>query len=198
MANWFPMALKEAARAWLMNLPAESISSWEDLCKQFVANFMATYERPATKNDLKAVRQRPGETLRAFIQRFSQIRNRIPKISSEEIISAFSAGVTDTRMKEKLSINDDLTSVVRLFEIADRCAKAEEGRLFLHDAPGVTPGAPPAKGKSKEHKRKEPAILAAEPEQKHRRRRQGRPSVLLAPQDALPQHGGLLRTQKVP
>ena len=143
MANWFPMALKEAARAWLINLPSESISSWEDLCKQFVAHFMATYERPATKNDLKAVRQRTGETLRAFIQRFSQVHNRIPKISNEEIISAFSAGVTDTKMKEKLSINDDLTSVVRLFEIADRCAKAEEGRLFLHGAPGAAPAAPP-------------------------------------------------------
>ena len=78
MTNWFPMALKEAAHAWLMNLPAESISSWKDLCDQFVANFMATYERPAMKNNLKAVRQCPGETLRAFIQRFSQVCNRIP------------------------------------------------------------------------------------------------------------------------
>ncbi|KAM0877206.1 hypothetical protein ACQ4PT_035650 [Festuca glaucescens] len=169
MANWFPMALKEAARAWLMNLPAESISSWKDLCDQFIANFMATYERPASKYDLKAVRQRPGKTLHAFIQRFIQVRNRIPRISNEEIISAFSAGVTDIRMREKLSINVDLTSVVRLFEIADRCAKAEEGRLFVCDAPEVAPSAPPAKNKSKEYKRKESAILAAEPERKHHR-----------------------------
>ena len=38
MANWFPMALKDAACTWLMNLPEESISSWPDLCEQFVAN----------------------------------------------------------------------------------------------------------------------------------------------------------------
>ena len=60
------MALKDAARTWLMNLPEESISSWTDLCEQFVANFKATYERPLTLNDLRAVRQRPGETLRSF------------------------------------------------------------------------------------------------------------------------------------
>jgi hypothetical protein len=56
MANWFPMALKDAPRTWLMNLPHESVTSWKDLCRQFVANFMPTYEHPATKNDLKAVR----------------------------------------------------------------------------------------------------------------------------------------------
>jgi hypothetical protein len=56
MANWFPMALKDTPRTWLMNLPHESVTSWKDLCRQFVANFMPTYEHPATKNDLKAVR----------------------------------------------------------------------------------------------------------------------------------------------
>jgi hypothetical protein len=63
MANWFPMALKDAPRTWLMNLPHESMTSWKDLCHQFVANFIPTYERPATKNDLKAVRQYKGEML---------------------------------------------------------------------------------------------------------------------------------------
>jgi hypothetical protein len=27
MANWFPMALKDAPRTWLMNLPHESVTS---------------------------------------------------------------------------------------------------------------------------------------------------------------------------
>jgi hypothetical protein len=52
------------------------------------------------------------------------MRKKIPRISNEEVISAFSMGVADIKMKEKLSVNDELTSVVRLFEIADRCAKA--------------------------------------------------------------------------
>jgi hypothetical protein len=48
-ANWFLMALKEAARSWLMNLPEESIASWGELCEQFVTNFRETYESPAPK-----------------------------------------------------------------------------------------------------------------------------------------------------
>jgi hypothetical protein len=91
------MALKDALRTWLMNLPHESVTSWKDLCRQFVANFMPTYEHPATKNDLKAMRQYKGETLRQYIQCFSQMRNKIPRISNEEVISAFSMASPTSR-----------------------------------------------------------------------------------------------------
>jgi hypothetical protein len=67
------------------------------------------------------------------------MRNKIPRISNEEVISAFSTGVSDVKMREKLSVIDELTSVVRLFEITDRCAKAEEGRLFVHNLPEALP-----------------------------------------------------------
>jgi hypothetical protein len=90
------------------------------------------------------------------------MRNKIPQISNKEVISAFSMGVFDIKMREKLSVNDELTSVVRLFEIADRCTKAEEGRLFVHNLPEALPPKP----KSKDPKRKEAAVLAAEPDHK--------------------------------
>jgi hypothetical protein len=93
------------------------------------------------------------------------MRNKIPRISNREGISTFSTGVSDIKMREKLFVNDELTSVVRLFEIADRCAKAEEGRLFMHNLPKALPPKP----KSKDPKRKEAAVLAAEPEHKQHR-----------------------------
>jgi hypothetical protein len=123
---------------------------------------MPTYERPVTKNDLKALCQYKGKTLHQYIQRFGQMSNKIPRISSEEVISAFSTGVADIKMKEKLSVNDELTSMVRLFEITDRCTKAEEGRLFMHN---LLEALPP-KSKSKDPKRKEAAALAVEPNHK--------------------------------
>jgi hypothetical protein len=123
------------------------------------------YERPATKNDLKAVHQYKGETLHQYIQRFSQMRNKIPRISNKEVISAFSTGVSDIKMREKLSMNDELTSVIRLFEIADRCAKAEEGRLFMHNLLEVLP----LKPKSKDPKCKEAAALTVKPDHKQHR-----------------------------
>jgi hypothetical protein len=106
MADWFLMALKDAPRTWLMNLLHESMTSWKDLCRQFVTNFMPTYERPATKNDLKTVHHYKGKTLHQYIQCFNQMRNKIPRISNEEVISAFSMGVSNIKMREKLSVND--------------------------------------------------------------------------------------------
>ena len=67
MANWFPMALKGTALSWLLNLPEGSITSWEELCEKFVANFKGSYKRPLSATDLRVVRQRPDETLCSFI-----------------------------------------------------------------------------------------------------------------------------------
>jgi hypothetical protein len=54
--------------------------------------------------------------------------------------------------------------VVRLFKIADRCVKVEEGRLFVHNLPEALP----PKSKSKDPKRNEAAALTAEPDHKQR------------------------------
>ena len=48
MANWFPMALKDGARTWLLNLLPNTISSWDKMRTRFIANFqaLATGPRP--------------------------------------------------------------------------------------------------------------------------------------------------------
>ena len=55
-------------------------------------------------------------------------------MADSDIIGTFRDGVTNDRMLEKLGIWEDLTSAVELIELADKCAKAEEGRLFKHSA----------------------------------------------------------------
>jgi hypothetical protein len=54
MANYFPVALTETARSWLMNLPEGTLDSWSELCRQFTANFKGTYARPGNETDLHA------------------------------------------------------------------------------------------------------------------------------------------------
>ena len=62
LANYLPAALKGSARSWFVHLPPNSISSWEDLWQQFVANFQGTYKRHAIEDDLHALPQNPGES----------------------------------------------------------------------------------------------------------------------------------------
>jgi hypothetical protein len=105
---------------------------------------------------LHAVRQEPGEALRTFISRFTKVRGTIPRISDASIITAFHQGVHDEKMLEKLATHD-METVPTLFALADKCARAAEGRAW-HSAPQTGAaqsggsGAVPWAGKKKKKK----------------------------------------------
>ena len=67
MANWFPMALKDGARSWLLNLTEGSVSSWEEMRSRFIANFQGTRDCPPAVGDPRRVKKQPGETLHKYI-----------------------------------------------------------------------------------------------------------------------------------
>jgi hypothetical protein len=92
MATYFHVALSGPAWTWLMNLTPESIYSWEELCARFTANFASAYQQHGVEAHLHTVRQEPGETLWAFISRFTKVRGTIPRISDASIITAFRKG----------------------------------------------------------------------------------------------------------
>jgi hypothetical protein len=89
MATYFHVALSGPARTWLMNLSPGSIYSWEELCARFTANLASDYQQHGVEAHLHAVRQESGETLWAFISRFTKVRGTIPHISDASIITAF-------------------------------------------------------------------------------------------------------------
>jgi hypothetical protein len=133
MASYFHVALTGQARTWLMNLTPGSVYSWEELCAWFTANFTSAYQQHGVEAHLHAVRQEPGETLRAFISRFTKVRGTIPRISDASIITAFRQGVRDKKMLEKLATHD-VETVTTLFTPADKCARAAEGHAW-HSVP---------------------------------------------------------------
>jgi hypothetical protein len=133
MATYFHVALSGPARTWLMNLAPGSIYSWEELCTRFVANFVSGYQQHGVEAHLHAVRQEPGETLQAFISCFTKVHGTIPRISDASIITAFCQGVRDEKMLEKLDTHD-VDNVTMLFALADKCARATEGRAW-HSVP---------------------------------------------------------------
>jgi hypothetical protein len=133
MATYFHVALFGPARTWLMNLTPGSVYSWEELCARFVVNFASAYQQHGVEAHLHAVRQEPGETLRKFISRFTKVRGTIPCISDASIITAFRQGVHDEKVLEKLATHD-VETVPTLFALADKCARAAEGRAW-HSAP---------------------------------------------------------------
>jgi hypothetical protein len=135
MAVYFHVALSGSARTWLMNQAPGSIHSSEELCTWFMANFTSAYQQHGVEAHLHAVRQEPGETLRAFISRFTKVCGTILHISDVSIITAFRQGVRDEKMLEKLAMRD-MDNVTTLFALANKCARAAEGRAW-HSAPQV-------------------------------------------------------------
>ena len=85
--------------------------------------------RPGLECDLHTIKQQEGEMLRCFIQRFSQVRNTIPRIAPHAVIIAFRQGVRDERMLEKLGTHE-VETTAELFALADKCAKAAKARAW--------------------------------------------------------------------
>ena len=127
---------------------------------RFVANFQGTTcDRPPAAGNLRRIRQQPGETLQKYIQRFNNVHIKIPMVTDEAITSAFSDGVRDVKMKQELAIHEELCTSLELFNLATKCARAEEGRLSLLELSAAD--LEEKKAKSKDVKRKGAAVLAA-------------------------------------
>jgi hypothetical protein len=164
LANYFPLVLKPNIRSWLMHLPENSISSWSDLCHQFVGTFVGGHQAPGQESDLHIIPQREGETLRKFMQRFSRVRYNIPDIDPAAVVSAFHQNVRNRKMREELAMNK-VRSIAELYALADKCARAEEGRKLPCDAVGAggeseeDEATPPRKNRRRNKKRKGKAVL---------------------------------------
>ena len=79
-------------------------------------------------------------------------------------VFAFTDGVRDVKMKEELTIHEDLCTTLEMFHMANKCARAEEGRLSLLELFDADPK--DKNTKTKDVKRKGPAVIADEPETK--------------------------------
>jgi hypothetical protein len=117
--------LTGVARSWLSKLEKETIKSWEDLMKQFTSNFRSTYKRPTSIEEVKAYVQQRGETLRAYIQRWSLIKNSVVEVSDKRAIDAFIVGLRRGDLVEEMGRIKPKT-VSDLMDVANRFADGED------------------------------------------------------------------------
>lgn len=127
LANYFPLALRTNVRPWLVHLPENSISSWADLCNEFVGAFTGGHQEPRQLSNLYVLLQKEGETLWKYIQRFTRVDRNIPKIHPAPMIAAFHLNKHNRRMRAKMNVKLPKT-VNKLDKLADKCARAQEGR----------------------------------------------------------------------
>jgi hypothetical protein len=90
-----------------------------------MSNFKLTYKRPASIEVVKACVQQHNETLRAYIQRWSIIKNSAVEVSDERAIDAFTLGLRRGDLVEEMGRIKPKT-VSDLMDIANRFANGED------------------------------------------------------------------------
>ena len=74
----FPFSLRDKARVWLHSLPLESITTWEELTKAFLAKFFPLSKTASLHNQITSSTQRKDETLYEAWKRFKDLLRLCP------------------------------------------------------------------------------------------------------------------------
>src|SRR3954466_11721672 len=123
--QYVQLMLEGSARHWLKSRRHGSINSWSQFRAAFIENFRSTYKRPASLEELRACKQGTRETLRAYIQRWTILKNSAEDISDESAIDAFRRGFQRVEFKERLG-EMKVRTLPRLLELANSCADGED------------------------------------------------------------------------
>jgi hypothetical protein len=151
-------------------LPASQIHNWDDLVRTFVGNFQSTYVHPGNSWDLRSCTQKPGESLRDFIRRFSKRYTELPSVAQSEIVHAFLEGTTCRDLVRELGRNPPVDSN-ELFDIATSFASGKEAVGAIFDGKrGKRADDTPAEGsRSKEpHQKSKRGKMGKKPRRKAR------------------------------
>jgi hypothetical protein len=95
----------------------------------FEANFKGTYMRPGNSWDLRSCKQKPGESLRDYIWRFSKQRTELPNITDFDVIMAFLFGTTYKELVRELGRNTPITAnglmdIITIFAVGEEAVGA--------------------------------------------------------------------------
>ena len=99
----FRTTLSKRALAWFNQLPAGTISSLEQLVQRFLHHFSMNKKVPKTAAYLFTIRQREGETLRDFMQRFVDAVHEVPHVNQELLASIVQQNLQPGRFKESIA-----------------------------------------------------------------------------------------------
>ncbi|KAF7844338.1 uncharacterized protein G2W53_001243 [Senna tora] len=74
----FPFSLRDRAKWWLNSLPADSITTWEDLANKFLAKYFRPGKIAKLRNDIMSFCQYDHENLYEAWERFKDLLQRCP------------------------------------------------------------------------------------------------------------------------
>ncbi|GJV09987.1 reverse transcriptase domain-containing protein [Tanacetum coccineum] len=95
--------VKRAARVWFDELPPESIDGYKDLKAAFLAYFMQQKKYVKDPVEIHNIKQRDGETIEEFMERFKVETGRMKGAPECMRISGFMHGVNNPELTKRLN-----------------------------------------------------------------------------------------------
>ena len=98
----FPTTIKGLARVWFSKIPSNSVSSFEELSKLFVNNFIGGQRHKCSSSSLLTIEQGESESLRSFITGFNREALSVDEVDDKLLLAAFHNGVNSDLFIHKL------------------------------------------------------------------------------------------------
>ena len=94
MCRAFPTMLKGPAKVWFGKLSPNTITSFQELSKLFVNNFVGGQRHKHSSSSLLNIEQGEKESLRTFISHFNKEALLVDEMDNKILLAAFYNGVT--------------------------------------------------------------------------------------------------------
>ncbi|XP_065629266.1 uncharacterized protein LOC136068928 [Quercus suber] len=158
MCRAFPTTLKGPARVWFSKIPPNSASSFEELSKLFVNNFIGGQRHKCSSSSLLTIEQWKNESLRFFITRFNR---EALTVDDKLLLAAFHNGVNSDLFIHKL-YEKEPQSMAELIHSAQNFMNAEDAivakkrkrveRMEVNPTRHSDQGSRPKKGRTEDKK----------------------------------------------
>ncbi|KAK0573726.1 hypothetical protein LWI29_012532 [Acer saccharum] len=121
----FPQTFGDLASRWFGRLPPRTISSFSNLSKAFIRQFMGSVQRRKSLAHLSNLKQERNESIKKYLARFGKEVAQIEDASDVAVIAAFTNGLQSGRLSFDLR-RDRPKTYEEMMEIAGDYALAEE------------------------------------------------------------------------
>ena len=121
----FPTTFKGPTRVWFSKIPPNTVSSFDELSKLFVNNFIEGQRHKHSSSSLLTIEQGENESLCSIITRFNRKALTVDEVDDKLLLAAFHNGVNSELFIHKL-YKKEPQSMVELVHSAQNFMNAED------------------------------------------------------------------------
>ena len=151
----FAVTLTSGAKKQLRAIPTGSISSWKQLSTSFLQYFQATKRYVVPLTHLGNVKQKKGETLKSYINRFNEMSNFMMWSPDAGVLAHLTNGVLPKTLFQDELQQKECRSVREFYRKASKFLKLKDSKEALHKADGAAVGKKNDLGEASDNKSKD-------------------------------------------